>query len=196
MSNQRHIKWEKIKPVINNFTVWHGCPEIAWFQKAWNGIQKAGLADYTNEEERHWVIIRGITLGLMYNEFCQLAWDEYTDDESLIAELQWKHSLSLFRLGNMVDKNFKVTEADDSQLFFHAISELEGTRRLEVYDAICAEFENSAMLFVGLWISREEGNNQNMIKSLAEEILEDTDTDPNKIEAFGYVISGMIAVDA
>ena len=65
MMENQSLSWDEIVPIISNFTVWHGAPELAWFKKSWHGLVAAELANYSNDEERHWVFIRAIALGIM-----------------------------------------------------------------------------------------------------------------------------------
>lgn len=95
------------------FNVWSGHPELEWAKTAWSHLRNHDLTRYSNERERHIVLLRFLTLGGVYRDFCQLAWDESVDkdyaywaeplklDEGILArlheELEEGHSLDELR---------------------------------------------------------------------------------------------------
>ncbi|HNU70710.1 MAG TPA: hypothetical protein PKL48_03245 [Thermodesulfobacteriota bacterium] len=197
MMENQSLSWDEIVPIISNFTVWHGAPELAWFKKSWHGLVAAELANYSNDEERHWVFIRAIALGIMYDDYCQLEWDVYSDADSLILELYGQEVISPTRIGNMVERNFEVDETDDQQLFCSMILDLVAQVRLKVYDALVKEYGDPCTLYAGLFVSREEGNDQENLNEIIDEIIDESGFTAGREEAFGYVVSAsMLAVDA
>jgi hypothetical protein len=53
-----------------------GNPELQWAELGWQKLQEAGLTGFRNELENHIVLCRLLVLGGIYQDFCQMAWDE------------------------------------------------------------------------------------------------------------------------
>ncbi|MBW9173378.1 hypothetical protein [Clostridium estertheticum] len=71
------VKWEEISEYVSGlFNVWDD-NDIKWGKAVWKAISNNGLASYSNEIERHTVVIRLMTLATIYNEFHDLVFDEY-----------------------------------------------------------------------------------------------------------------------
>jgi len=196
ISEKQAIEWDAIVPIISMFTVWSGSPELSWFKKAWKGLCSAGLTAYPNDEERHWIYARAITLGIMYGEYCHLEWDEHCDAESLISELYWNEDIKRSRIGNMVERHFDLEESEDQKLFYIMVLDLVGDVRLEVYDALIREFGDAIMLYVGLFLSREVGNDQDKLEERIDDVFDASHFPKGRDEAFQYVVSAsMLGVD-
>lgn len=219
MAEKVTMQWEDIKDSADElFNIWVGQPELKWAKKSWSGLVKQGLADYTNDIERHIVLIRLLTLANMYGKFCEKAFGEsfypcYSD---------WADTLDInyIRLGQLVGKDFDSEYfLDTDELFESAIEALIGDSKYKVFNALCKEFGNESMLFVGLWVTvqddiqdyeddeyeeqEEDGeifsnNNREenkeieydeLIERLAEYVLEDDSYD--KLEAYAWVSDGM-----
>lgn len=136
----KKITWDEIKPIIANFCVWVDQPEMGWFRKAWKSLGAAGLTNYTTDVDRHWVLVRGIALGIMYDDYCDLEWDECTDPPSCISELLWNESINHIRIGAMAADAVDPDDFDAHSLFETAILDLVGQVRLGVYDALVKGF--------------------------------------------------------
>ena len=108
------ISWETAKEMFEEFTVFVNNPEMRWFEKAWKGFIVNGLSFYSDEKEKYWILARIITLGIMYNEFCEKAWDEKCDQDTLILEFFYENEdmFNLVILGNMIDKKYLSEESD------------------------------------------------------------------------------------
>jgi hypothetical protein len=190
------IEWDEIRPLISQFEVWAESPERSWFKKAWHGLHVSGLTKYSNDEDRHWVLIRAIALGVMYGGFCQLEWDQHCDAESCISEIYSSDDISHTRIGNMQERHFEAGTSDDQDLFCSALLDLVSQVKLPVYDAISKEFGGAAMLYAGLYVSREEGNDQENLANITNEIFDSSHSPVGRDEAFGYVCASMFGVDA
>lgn len=192
------ITWDEIKPIIENFCVWADQPEIGWFQKAWKSLDAAGLTNYTTDVDRHWVLVRGIALGIMYDDYCDLEWDEYSDPSSCISELFGDETISHVQIGAMAADTVDPDDSDPQSLFEAAILDLVGEVRSAVYDALVKGFGNTASLYVGLYASRLEGNDQENLESVAESLFDESGClVDGRDEAFAYVnVGAMLGKDA
>lgn len=192
------IDWEEIELIIRWFYVWQDQPEKSWFQKAWRSIQQAGLSTYATDIDRHWVIIRGVALGVMYRDYCELEWDEYFDPSGCVSELFEGASLCHLRIGAMAADWIAPDEADAHSLFTDAILGLVSEVRLRVYDALLIGFGDSVMLYAGLWGSRSEDIDQDNLEPITERLIDHSGFLLNgNPDAFAYVnVAAMVAKDA
>jgi hypothetical protein len=199
-SNQRSsrlsVNWKEVTPLISHFTVWYESPELSWFKKSWNGLMVAGLTDYSNDEQLHRVYIRAIALGIMYRHYCQLEWDEYCDEYSLIEELYWDEEINKSRIGNMMEGNFDMAEFDEQELFCSMVLDLVAQVRLDVYDALIEEFGGASMLYAGLYLSREVGTDQNKLGERMDDVFDSSHFPRGREEAFQWVLKSMIGTEA
>jgi len=192
------VTWDEIKPIIENFCVWADKPEIGWFQKAWKSLDAAGLTTCTNDVDRHWVLVRGIALGIMYDDYCDLEWDEYSDPSSCISELLWDETLNHVRIGAMATDALDPDDSDVQSLFVTAILDLVSEVRLNVYDALVKGFGDVTLLYAGLNASRYQSNDQDNLEAVADSLFDESGClVDGRDEAFAYVnVGAMLAKDA
>ena len=189
------IEWEEARDIFEVFTVFVGEPELRWFEKAWKGFIDMGLASYGDDTERLWVLARIITIGIMFKEFCYKAWEEHTDIDSLILELESEDYFNLVRLGNMVEKDWLSEDANQSDLYVQAIEYLVYKSRIKVFDVLCKIFDGVSILFVSLWLSPDESIEiGNYSDEQLDSVLNDCTVD--KMCAFDYVNDGMFSLDS
>jgi hypothetical protein len=189
------IEWKEARDIFEVFTIFVNEPELRWFEKVWKGFIDMGLASYGNDTERHWVLARIITIGIMFDEFCFKAWEEHTDTDSLILELQDEEFFNHIRLGSMVDREYLSEDEDEPDLFVKAIDYLVHECRIKVFDALCKIFGGVSILFVSLWLSMDESIE---IGSYSDEQLDSVlnDSTVDKMCAFVYVNNGMFSLDS
>jgi hypothetical protein len=170
---------------------------MRWFKKAWQGFVDAGKASYENDTQKHWVLARAVTLGVMFTEFAEKAWDENCDTESNLLELHdYEGTFNLVRLGSMADKGYLSDDGDESDLFVKAMDNLVYRCRLDVYDTLVKVFGNATTLFVSLWLCLDE---EVEVGHYSDELFESTvndDTTPQQLDACDYVMNGMFGRDA
>ena len=191
------LDWEETSDIFENFCVFAGQPEIRWFKKAWQGFVDAGKANYSNDIEKHWVLARIVTLGVMFNEFCEKAWEVGGDVDSLMSELQWdEERFNLVRLGTMVEPDCVSDDSEQSDAFLTAMSNLVYRCRRDVYETLLKIFGDPSTLFVSLWLcSDEEVEIGRYSDELFESVVNEDLTD-GKMCAFAYVNNGMFGLDA
>ena len=102
------LEFDEIVDIFESNKVWSGTIGIIWYGKAWAALEKAGLTSYENAIDRTMVYIRMFTLIMIYNEFCELAFDEHFDYEFY----NWGETagISSFRIGQLVSR---VIEDED-----------------------------------------------------------------------------------
>lgn len=192
------ISWEEIKPIVQTFCVWADQPELRWFRKAWKSLEARGLTRYTTDVDRHWVLIRGIALGVMYDDYCELEWDEHSHPENNISELYWDETISRVRIGAMAKDWVNPDDCDEHSLFIAAVDGLVGEVRLGVYDALVNGFGNTVLLYAGLRASRLDSIEQDELEGFADGLFDTSGfLIDGRDEAFAYVnVASMLARDA
>lgn len=192
------MEWDEIEPIIRKFYVWQNQPEKPWFQKAWKSLHEAGLDTYDTDIDRHWVIIRGAALGVMYNDYCDLEWDEYSDPSGCVSELFWEETINHLRIGAMATDWIDPNGDDAHSLFTDAVLGLVAEVRLPIYNALLASFGDTVLLYAGLWGSRSEGTDQDNLETLADSLFDQSGfLIKGNPDAFAYVnVSAMTAKDA
>lgn len=196
---ENDVLWEHVEWIFYHFTVWSDKPEITWFRKAFNALEKDGLCKYNDRYREIEVYLRCIALGMMYGDFCQLAWQEYSDHESMVNEVLEVFEGDCLRLGVMLNERALLLDGKDDEILCNVVIYLASDQRMKCYDAILKEYKDPTNLFCGLMISREEGNDQNMISDdVFEEYIGEDGCKSlyNEMQdAFQYVFH-MIAIDS
>lgn len=195
-SKHKVITWEEIVPFLYQFTVWSNAPELPWFKKSWKGLIAAGITSYSNDVEKHWVYIRAITLGIMYGGYCHLEWDECYDERDLIRELYWDDELDQDQILNMLGENIDLNDIGKQDAFCSIVIDSVDKVKFEVYDALVKEFGDPATLYVGLFISRERGNDQENLDERFHDAFDGSYSPKGRDEAFQYVCASMYGIDA
>jgi len=190
------IDWKEASGILERFCLFVDHPEMRWFKKAWQGFVDVGKASYEDDVQKHWVLARAVTLGVMFMEFAEKAWDEKGDTESTLGELRWDDTFSLVRLGSMADVGCLSDDGDVSDLFVEAMDNLIYRCRLEVYDTLVKVFGDPAGLFMSLWFCLNEDIEVGQYSDEQAESALNFDETPQKHEAFDYVMKGMFGLDA
>ncbi len=191
------IDWEEASDIFKQFCLFVDEPEMRWFKKAWQGFVDAGKASYESDVQKHWVLARAVTLGVMFMEFAEKAWNENCDTESAFSELyDYEGTFNLVRLGSMADRGYLSDDSDESDLFAEAMDNLVYRCRRDVYDTLVKVFGNATTLFVSLWLCLDAAVE---VGHYSDELFESTvndDSTPQMSDACDYVMNGMFARDA
>lgn len=77
MSDIDKIEWDEIDyEAAMIFKVWPDGGELAWAEEAWQHLRASGLTETATELDYTQVRLRLVTLGLIYEEFCGVAWSK------------------------------------------------------------------------------------------------------------------------
>jgi hypothetical protein len=158
------LRWGDVEGVAKEaFSIWVDHPEIKWAKRAWKIIIRAGLAAYSDEDERCEAAMRFLALCGLYYDFCEIALEEHREPEYGV----WANDLGIsairvgLRLGYNPDDWLNRYE-DDEALYDEGVKCLANKARGEVFEALCKGFGdksrdglegNEADLFVSLWKS-------------------------------------------
>jgi hypothetical protein len=158
------LAWRDIEGVAREaFSIWVDHPEIKWAKRAWKIIMRAGLAAYSNEDERCEAAIRFLALCGLYYDFCEIGLEEHREPEYGA----WANELGIsairvgLRLGYSPDDWLNHYE-DDEALYGEGVKCLADRAREKIFEALCKGFRdklrdglegNEADLFLSLWKS-------------------------------------------
>ena len=178
------LGWEEVKGAAQAaFDVWVSGGELQWAKEVWERTVAAGLANYSNELERHRVAVLFLGLAGLYRDFCSMAWDE--SDAPTYS--YWAEELNLddFVLEQLVGPGSR-TEGNG------ALNDLVNATRPQVVRMLTQFFGNVNPLFVSLWragpsSTNEEDDNCDGVLT-DDEIL--NDATPEKLAAYSWLDSG------
>ena len=178
------IKWNDISHVAKSiFTLWMWGQDLAWAEVLWSVFDKNGLTTYSNELERHKVLIRLLTLAGMYDVFCYNGWDErlYLEYSLWANELE----LSAFRLGQLLGNAFEANEDDIDSLFEMGVIDLVHAEHQNVYECLKKHYGNDWAILIAFAKSNHD--------SLEEDIDDDDILDGLLYtqQAYSWIAKGM-----
>jgi hypothetical protein len=145
------VSWDEVQPAANRaFAVWLGHPELVWAEKAWALLGDAKLTAYATEVDRCQVLCRLLVLGGIYRDFCEAAWEEYSEPNYL----DWAEPLKLdpFVVGQLYARLPEWTpECDENK----ALEILVENERDRVVASLLAAFGSASELYASLWKSKD-----------------------------------------
>ena len=152
------LAWEDVKIVAESlFDIWLGQPEMAWAKRAWEMISEAGLSSYSDECERHRVLIRLLTLAILFHEFWYMAAQETFDRDDIMMRWEEASDVSHLWIGFLAGKEGAELNTDfEQQDLYQALDHLAECRRREIVRALLKGFGNEEALFASLWCSNNE----------------------------------------
>src|SRR5579863_527524 len=132
------------------FNRWMYQPELAWAKKAWEILSTAKLTIFANEFERYQVLLRLLVLGGIYSDFCDVAWEEYSEPNYC----DWAESLQFdpLLLGQLYTR-LPELEPMNQQSASEALDQLVETERSAVVAALFEGFGGASGLYAALWRS-------------------------------------------
>lgn len=180
------LDWDQVKDVAQEaFDVWVHGGELHWAQEVWTKMVAAGMANYSDEIQRHRVGILFLALAGLYRDFCAMAWDER--NEPTYSYWGGELSLEAFVLGQLVGPDPGIEEDD-------ALNHLVNAARSQVLESLMQLFGGINSLFVSLWragpdnVNDEAADLEEDIALTDDEIL--NDATPEKLAAYCWLESG------
>jgi hypothetical protein len=175
------VPWDEVEGAAElAFNVWVGQPELGWAKQAWQVLTQTKLTNYSNEAGRYRVLFRLLILGGIYSDFCDAAWEEYSEPDYS----SWAEALEFnpFLLGQLYGRRRGWTPCEDEDEGLEMLIENERSR---VVDALKASFGGVSGLYETLWKSKHSAG--------LEEANEDEDTyepDADQAAAYSWVEQG------
>jgi hypothetical protein len=179
------LGWEQLHCAAQAaFDVWQSGGEMEWAKGTWEKAVSSGIANYSNEIERHRVAILFLGLAGLYHDFCSLAWDEQDPP----AYSYWAEELCLedFVIGQLIGENPRVEEED-------ALNHLVNAARPEVVRLLTQLFGDINSLFVSLWRAGPESANEDGDSDEGQNLSDDeilNDATPAKVATYSWLDSG------
>jgi hypothetical protein len=180
------LDWEEVKEAAQAaFNVWVAGGELPWAKEVWDRTVAAGIANYSNEIERHRAAILFLGLAGLYRDFCALAWDERDPP----TYSYWAEELNLddFVLGQLTGPDPCVEKS-------HALNHLVNAARPKVVELLRQLVGDVNSQFVSLWRAGPDGENEKDDDCDGNDSLTDyeilNDATPEKVTAYSWLESG------
>lgn len=121
-------------------TIWCSGYEEYWYQNAWNILQRQKMTRYTNERERCKVLLRAVTISMVYEDFCKVYSDElpsYDYGDELLDDIPE------LVLGQLYGSEYpdEIVESPSSAIFT-----LANALRTEIVSALKSEMSDMDIL--------------------------------------------------
>lgn len=169
------------------FRIWtsESSKELDWANTAWIALGLAGLTNYSDEVQKTLVLIRFLTLGTIFREFCELARDEQFEPDVY----NWAEILEInpIRLGQVLGPNALNEPVHDLDLEY-AIDELMDQSRSEIVRTLVKSFGNESSLFLSLW---KASDGAEIEEPEEDDGLVMNEVTPLKMRAFEWITNGM-----
>jgi hypothetical protein len=145
------LDWAEVSgPAQEIFRIWMSASskELDWANTAWIALGRAGLTNYGDEVDKTRVLVRFLTLGTIFREFCELARNEVFAPCIYL----WADTLEIepIRVGQVLGRN-TLKESKENLDLEVAIDELMDQNRSEITSALVRHFGNESALFLSLW---------------------------------------------
>lgn len=213
--------WEDVKALSGDllFDIYDDHSDRNWARIVWKSLERRGLTDYATPEEKHRTLLRLITLAVICQEFCYIAWKE-GDYPPLV---DWADGMAMDPAmvagvtGGSFTTPLELDKDEEDLVYEEALKKAVEHLRPELFRQMVDMFGGKAFLFASLWkvgwngypdtpltayppVVRDwdQWRNEELLRSEAEfaETVTDVlnEVDPEKMEAFDWVDEGMAAV--
>jgi hypothetical protein len=159
--------------------------ELDWANSAWIALGRAGLTSCKGGIEQTIVLLRLMTLGVIFSEFCELARGEPHDAD--ITEWADCLEISPVRVGQALGHPY-LEDSEDPIELETALMALIDRSRSEVFRVLVRAFGNESSLFLSLWRASEGGAIDEPEES-GDSVL--NEVTPERMKAFEWITEGM-----
>ncbi len=222
MAAQKQIfTWEDATKISGDllFNIYGDHSDRNWARIVWKSLERRGLAEYATPEERHRILLRLITLAVICQEFCYIAWKEgeYPPLVDWADGLGMDPTLVTHINGGSFAAQLELEKDEEDLLYEEALKKAVEHLRPELFRQMVDMFGGKTFLFASLWKVGQGGypgsgpehnslaerdwdqwRNEDLLHNEAEFAKTITDVlneaDPEKMEAFEWVDEGMAAV--
>lgn len=149
---------------------------MKWGRAAWAHLRNHGLTRYSDDLERHLVLLRFLALGGIYRDFCHAAWGEASEKEYELWVKDFSvDTATLIRIYEQLTKGKRPVDFGSPDNWKFIVERQWYT----VVDAIQDGFGGEMQLVRSLWNSREQN-------AFDAEDYEDSE----RMQALEWVVSG------
>jgi hypothetical protein len=143
------LDWDEVKAAASSmFNVWVDGEEFEWAKECWGHFKKSGLTSRESLLEDTLCRLRLLTLALIYQEFCVLAWDE--DQGLSICELAEDLEIDSLILGILAGKDCRDEISDFGEMYEIeevALNAACSPLRQEIFDCLCKAYGGGMALY-------------------------------------------------
>ncbi len=213
--------WEDAQKISGDllFDIYGDHSDRNWARIVWKSMERRGLADFATPEEKHRALLRLITLAVICQEFCYIAWKEgeypplvdWADgmgmDPALVARIT----------GGSFAPPLELDKDEEDLVYEEALKKAVEHLRPDLFRQMADMFGGKTFLFASLWKMGQNGypdtrpendpaavrewdqwRNEELLGNEAEFAETVTgvinEVDPEKAETFDWVDAGMPAV--
>lgn len=218
---KKTFTWEDAIKISGDllFDIYGDHSDRNWARIVWKSLERRGLADFATPEEKHRALLRLVTLGVMCQEFCYIAWKE----GEYPPLVDWADAMGMdpAQVAQITGGSFapplELDKDEEDLVYEEALKKAVEHMRPELFRHMVDMFGGKTFLFASLWKmgqsgypdTRRDGNpaavrewdqwrNEELLGNEAEfaETVTDVlnEVDPEKMEAFDWVDEGMPAV--
>ncbi len=213
--------WEEVKKTSGDllFDIYGDHSDRNWARIVWRSLERRGLADHATPEEKQRVLLRLMTLAVICQEFCYIAWKE----GEYPPLVDWADGIGMDAVmvthitGGTLAAQLELEEDEEDLVYEEALKKAVEDLRPEIFRHMVDMFGGKTFLFASLWKMGQSGypdapaenntaevrdwdqwRNEDLMGNEAEfaETITDVlnEVDPEKMEAFDWVDEGMAAV--
>ena len=212
--------WEDAKKISADllFDIYPDHSDRNWARIVWRSLERRGLANYATPEEKQRALLRLMTLAVICQEFCYIAWKEgeYPPLVDWADAIGMDPALVAGVTGGTFTPRLELDHDEEDLVYEEALKKAVEHLRPEIFRQMVDMFGGKTFLFASLWKmgqsgypdAAREGNpavrdwdqwrNEDLLGNEAEfaKTIADVlnDEDPDKMESFDWVDEGMAAV--
>jgi hypothetical protein len=184
------LLWEDVEDAAGCiFNVWQDGGELAWARECWQHFRDAGLTSNDTLLEETKSRLRLLALVRVYQDFCELAWDLYSeppiDDQADALEID---PVALGILAAKVDVSIEYDTNSDYDLREQALIVVTDELRHEIFRCLRKAYGDVTILYARIYktiYSPEEAE-----ELMEGDIVEEWDVTPQTVRAFQFVAAG------
>jgi hypothetical protein len=168
------VTWDKVRFIADEaFCIWVGQPELRWAEQAWLHLTKLGLTLDGTALVRLTVYVRFLVLASVYRDWCAIVWDEVHDDspELWISE----SDVDRLHIGQLLGPDVELDEFHEG--IADALLTLMDREREAVVTALLAGFGSTEDLFIALWRSNKDPDDEQSVEDDDDRLPPETDAD-------------------
>lgn len=145
----KKVPWSEVQGKAHRlFNIWASGGDIEWAEEAWGHLAAAGQTAAECHVDRTRVLLRLLTLAMVYDQFCLLMWDEMTHRD--LAEFTVDFEVDTLSLGILAAPMMQLDDgkAEDAyELRLTAFGAVTGGLRKEVWAALVKAYGDERALF-------------------------------------------------
>ncbi len=221
VAHKNNFTWDDAVKISGDqlFNIYGDHSDRNWARLIWRSLEGRGLANFATPEERHRILLRLLTLAVICQEFCYIAWKdgEYPPLVDWADGMGMDPALVTHINGGNFAAQLELEKDDEDLVYEEALKKAVEHLRPELFRQMVDIFCGKMFLFASLWKVGQGGYSDSGLKQgslmaagldkprgeelfrgeaeFAKTVADVIDeVDPEKMEAFNWVDDGMAAV--